>query len=328
MLKPSRTATRLTVIFAALVILAPAACFAILAWNNPMPVGSDGFWRIASRRATSVAVIVVVAWCQGIATVAFHTITHNRIITPSIMGFESLYRLVQTAAVFFFGIAGLSAVRGPGQYLLQVSLMVIFAVALYGWLLQSPRFTIHQTLLVGIVIGTGLGALATYMQRLLTPSEFDVLTARLIGNISNADATNLGIAIPLAALAGGMLLWRAHTLDVLALGRDTAISLGLDHRRQAVVVLILVAILMAVSTSLVGPMSFLGFLLAMTAYQLGDTHRHAITLPMAWLIGVVVLAGSYFVLRHIFYAQGSVGIVIEAIGGTCFLIYLLRKGRL
>ena len=120
----------------------------------------------------------------------------------------------------------------------------------------------------------------------------------------------------------------SRTLDVLGLGRDAAIGLGVDHRRNSLVILMLAAVLMAVSTSLVGPMSFLGFLVAMTAYQLSDTHEHRFVLPMAWLVGVVILGGAYFILRHIFYATGFVGIIIEAVGGTFFLIHLLRKGRL
>ena len=311
-----------------LLLLAPAVCYGILAWGNPMPVGSPGFWRIAQVRAASVAVILVVAWCQALATVAFQTITNNRIITPSIMGFESLYRLLQTSIVFFFGITGLTSMDSTGQYLMQVGLMVALAALLYGWMLRNERANIHQTLLLGIVIGTGLGALSTYMQNLLNPSAFDVLSARLIGNISNADMSQLRIAIPLALVAGGLLLAMSRTLDVLGLGRDTAIGLGVDHRRNSLVILMLTAVLMAVSTSLVGPMSFLGFLVAMTAYQLSDTHEHRFVLPMAWLVGVVILGGAYFTLRHIFYATGSVGIIIEAVGGTFFLIHLLRKGRL
>lgn len=324
----SRAAGRYWLILAVLVLLAPAVCYGILAWGNPMPVNSPGFWRIAQLRATSVMVILVVAWCQALATVAFQTITNNRIITPSIMGFESLYRLIQTSIVFFFGTTGLTSMNSTGQYLMQVGLMVVLAALLYGRLLQSERTNIHQTLLLGIVIGTGLGGLSTYMQNLLNPSAFDILSARLIGNISNADVSQLTVAIPLAVVAGGLLLAMSRTLDVLGLGRDAAIGLGVDHRRNSLMILMLTAVLMAVSTSLVGPMSFLGFLVAMTAYQLSDTHEHRFVLPMAWLVGVVILGGAYFTLRHIFYATGSVGIIIEAVGGVFFLIHLLRKGRL
>lgn len=324
----TRARRRYWLIFSALCVLAGLFTFGSLAYENPMPVGSRGFWLIAEMRTTNLVVVLVVAFCQAIATVAFQTVTNNRILTPSIMGFESLYRLVQTGAVFFIGATGLVAVTGLWQFLLQVALMVAFAAALYGWLLARRGGNLQVTLLVGIVLGGGLGGLATFMQRLLTPSEFDILTARLIGSIANADTSYLGVSIALAGIAGGLLWAKAGTLNVLSLGRETAVNLGMDHRRQMIIVLLLVSVLMAVSTALVGPMTFLGFLVAMIAYQLADTYDHRLVFPIAWLTGFVVLAGSHFVLKHIFYAEGSVGIIMEVVGGTFFLVYILRKGRL
>lgn len=319
---------RYWIILGVLILAALGFAFGSIAYDNPMPVGSRGFWLIGQMRATNLVVVLVVAFCQAIATVAFQTVTNNRILTPSIMGFESLYTLVQTAAVFFLGMGGVAAVTGLWQFMLQIGLMVGFAAALYGWLLTGRRGNLQITLLVGIVMGGGLGAASTFMQRLLTPSEFDILTARLIGSIANADTQYLWVSIPLAAAAGGLLWARSSRLNVLALGRETAINLGIDHRRQTIVVLLLVAVLMAVSTALVGPMTFLGFLVAMIAYQLADTYDHRYIFPMAWLTGFVVLAGAHFVLKHLFYAEGAVGIIIEIVGGSFFLFYILRKGRL
>ncbi len=327
-LPTARARRRYVAVVVVLAVLAGLFGFGVLAWENPMPLGSEGFWTIARLRATSLAVMAVVAFCQGIATVSFQTVTNNRIITPSIMGFESLYVLVQTSAVFFLGAAGILAVQGVGQYLLQVCLMVTFAGLLYGWLLSGRRGNMQIMLLVGIILGAAMGAISTFMQRLLTPSEFDLLMARLIGSIANADAGYLGIAVPLAAVAGGLLWSQTRRLNVLALGRETAINLGVDHQRQTMAVLLLVSVLMAVSTSLVGPLTFLGFLVAMLSYQLADTHDHRLVFPVAWLTGFVVLAGAYFVLKHVFYAAGSVGVIIEIVGGGFFLAYILRKGRL
>ncbi|WP_218588764.1 iron chelate uptake ABC transporter family permease subunit [Pseudonocardia oceani] len=327
-LPDARAARRYRLVVGVLSGLALLVAFGLLAWDNPMPIGSTGFWRIAELRATSVAVIVVVAFCQAVATVSFQTVTANRILTPSIMGFESLYRLVQTGAVFAFGIAGVTVVRGVGQFLAQVALMVGFAALLYGALLTGRRANLHVMLLIGIILGGGLGALATFLQRLLTPTEFDVLTARLIGSVANAEADYLPVAVPLAVVAGGLLWLRSARLNVLGLGRETAVNLGLHQRRETIVVLLLVSVLMAVSTALVGPMTFFGFLVAMIAYQLADTFDHRLLFPVAWLTGVVVLGGAYFLLRNVFYAQGAVGVIIEVVGGSFFLVHLLRKGRL
>jgi len=319
---------RYTLLTVLLVVLAVGFSAGILAYDNPMPLGTDGFWRIAAMRAASIAVILVVAFCHAIATVSFQTATGNRILTPSIMGFEALYLLIQTSSVFLFGVAGLSLTTGTTAFLLQTALMVLLATLLYGSLLAGRLGDLHTMLLVGVILGGGLASLSTFMQRLLTPSEFDILTARLFGNIGNADASILPYVIPLAAMAGGALWWRSGRLDVLALGRDTSTNLGLHHTREVVIVLFLVSILMAMTTSLVGPMTFLGFLVAMLAYQLADTSSHRLLLPMAFLLGYVVLSGAYFVLRHVFYAQGMVTIIIELVGGLTFLLFILRKGRL
>ncbi|TFH55866.1 iron chelate uptake ABC transporter family permease subunit [Glutamicibacter arilaitensis] len=300
----------------------------LLAWDNPMPFGSDGFWIIAKLRASNILTMVIVAACQAIATVAFQTVTNNRIITPSIMGFEALYRVVQTGAIFVLGVAGVTFFTGVSQFVLQVAIMVGLSVALYGWLLSGKLGNIQIMLLVGIIIGTGLGSISTFMQRLLTPSEFDVLTARLFGSMANADMSYMPVAIPLVLIAGGYLVLSSKKMNILALGKETTINLGINHRREVMKSLFFISILMAVTTALVGPLTFLGFLVATLAYQLADTYDHRFIYPMSFLIGFVVLAGAYFIMKNVFYAEGVVGIIIEAVGGITFLIFILRKGRL
>ena len=324
----ARVQRRYAVIIVVLSVLALMFAAGLLAWDNPMPFGTEGFWRIAKLRTTNLTVIAVVAICQAVATVSFQTVTNNRIITPSIMGFESLYRVVQTGAVFLFGISGAVMMRGTPQFLIQLVLMVGFSLALYGWLLSGKYGNLQIMLLVGIVIGGGLGSVSTFMQRLLTPSEFDVLTARLLGSISNAEADYLPIAIPIMLVAVVLLWSSSRKLNVMALGREAALSLGVPYRRQLIYTLVLVSILMAISTAIVGPMTFLGFLVATLAYQFADTYDHRKIFPVAVLTGFCVLSGAYFIIKNVFSAQGAVSVVIELVGGTLFLIVILRKGRL
>ncbi len=312
----------------ALAALALIFAAGILSWKNPMPFGSDGFWRIAEMRGTAILVIAMVAICQSVATVSFQTVTNNRIITPSIMGFESLYVAISTSAIYFMGVSGVLKLQGMAQFALQVTLMVGFALALYGWLLSGKFGNMQVMLLVGIIFGAGLGSVSTFMQRLLTPSEFDVLTAQLFGSVANAQPETFPLAIPLCVVAAAALLWRSKKLNVMALGKEVSTNLGIEHRREVMVVLFLVSVLMAVTTSLVGPMTFLGFLVATLAYQFAATHDHRYVYPMAMLIGFVIFAGAYFLLKHVFYAEGAVSIIIEAVGGTAFLIVILRKGKL
>ena len=323
----STSKKRYWMILAVLAVIAAASAWGLLAYQNPMEFGTRGYWLIAERRANSVLVMAIVALCQGMATVAFHTVTGNRIITPSIMGFEALYVAIHTSTVYFFGAAGLINARTLDMFILQLVIMVGFTLLLYSWLLTGEN-NMHAMLLIGVVIGGGLASLSTFMQRMLAPSEFDVLTARLFGSVNNADPQYFPVAIPLALGAALLLYVHSRTLNVLALGREPAVNLGVNHRAHAIYVLVLVSVLMAISTALVGPMTFLGFLVATLAYQFADTYDHRYIFPMATLIGFVVLTGSYFVMNHIFYAQGIVSIIIELVGGLVFLAVILRKGTL
>lgn len=319
-----RYAALVTVLVGCAVLLAALN----LGWDNPMPLGSDGFWRIAELRVTNVVVIAVVAVCQGVATVSFQTVTGNRIVTPSLLGFEALYTAISTTTIFVLGAAGAVVLQTVGAYVAQVAAMVALSALLYGWLLSGRLANMQIMLLVGIILGGALAAFSTFLQRLLTPTEFDLLTARLIGSVANADVTHLALAVPLALAAAGALWWGGPRLDVLSLGRPVAVGLGSPHQRDTILTLVMVSVMMAVSTSLIGPMTFFGFLVAMLTYQLAGTFSHRLMLPLAGLIGFVVLSGAYFVMKHVFYAQGAVGIIVEIVGGTFFLVYLLRKGRL
>ncbi|GAA2178772.1 iron chelate uptake ABC transporter family permease subunit [Leucobacter tardus] len=311
----------LVVVFA----IAVALAVAILVYQNPAPVGSLGFWVIVQTRFASLGTIALVAVSQAVATVLFHTATSNRILTPSILGFDALYVLTQTALVFVFGTAAAS-MEGIPKIIAQSALMVAFATLLYGWLFSGKRANLHLLLLVGVVLGMGFGSVSTFMQRLLTPSEFDVLSARLFGSIGKGNTDYLPIAAGIVAAVLIFVWRRRRTYDVIALGRDVAVSLGVNYRREVVTILVIAAVLVSVSATMVGPMTFFGFLVATLAYQFVRGDRHSETLPLAIGIALVTLLGATFVLRNVFAAAGLVTVIIEFVGGLTFLIVLLRKG--
>ncbi|MCG7234883.1 iron chelate uptake ABC transporter family permease subunit [Corynebacterium sp. ACRQM] len=308
--------------------LAAALAFAYLAYGNPMEFGTRKFWLIAQRRADALIAMAIVAVCQAMATVSFHTVTNNRILTPSIMGFESLYVAINTATIFFLGASGLNDARTVPTFLMQMGVMVGLSLVLYSWLLTNRKQNMHAMLLVGVVIGGGLGSLSTFMQRMLTPSEFDVLTARLFGSVNNAETEYYPIAIPIVAIATTLLVLNARKLNVISLGADVSTNLGVNHKAHAIYTLVLVSLLMATTTALVGPMTFLGFLVATLAYQFADTYDHRYIFPMAVGLAFLVLIAAYFLMQHVFSAQGVVSIIIELVGGSVFLFVIMRKGRL
>jgi iron complex transport system permease protein len=312
-------------IFLALSVI---ASLGLLFYKNPVPRTSPSFIPVAKRRMVSVVTMLIAATCQSLATVSFQTATNNRIITPSLLGFEALYSAIQTSTIFFFGLQSLMEFKGINAFLIQLMIMIGFSLLLYGGLLSGKHGNVQLMLLVGVVLGTGLKSLSAFMRRLLHPSEFDILQARLFASVNNADVDNFVVAIPLMILAAGLLLLYAKKLNLLSLGREVCVNLGVNHRRGTMYVLFLVSILMSISTALVGPLTFLGFLVATLSYQLTPTYDHRYIFPMALVLGFLILTGSYFLMYHVFNAQGVVSIIIELFGGIAFMALILRKGSL
>ncbi len=316
------------IILSILIILGVIATYGLLVYNNPVPIDSPSFVPVVRRRVVAVIAMLIAAICQSLSTVAFQTITNNRVITPSLLGFEALYSTIHTTTIFFLGATTFIQFVGSGSFIFQVAMMVIMCLILYGWLLSGKFGDLQLMLLVGVILGTGLRSLSSFMRRLLAPSEFDILQARLFGSVNNADAAYFPVAIPIVIVVACLLLASSNRLNVLALGKNMSTSLGMNHRMGVIVNLVLVSILMAVSTALVGPLTFYGFLVATLSYQMVPTYDHKYLFPMALAIGFLILTGSYFFMYHIFNAQGVVSIIIELFGGLTFLIVILRKGTL
>jgi iron complex transport system permease protein len=286
--------------------------------------GNIGY--ILPRRAIKVGSMILVAYAVGVSTVLFQTVTSNRILTPSIMGFDALYMLIQTGLTFAIGGQALLTMGAPARFVIEVALMVAFSFLLYRWLFTGGGKSLHLMLLVGIVFGTMFRGISSLLQRLIDPSEFIILQDLFFASFNNVDGLLLLVSA-LAVAAVSTLAWRMrHQLDVLSLGRETAINLGVDHKRAVISVLVICSVLVAVSTALVGPITFFGLLVASLAYQLCSHFRHTWVLAIAVLLGIIALVGGQLVLEQVFAFDTALSIVIEFVGGIVF-IALLLKGK-
>lgn len=320
--------TRYWLLLISLIILSILVIYGLLVYNNPVAIDSPSFVPVVQRRLNAIIAMSISAVCQGLATIAFQTITNNRIITPSLLGFEALYSTILTGTVFFMGLTALINFSGTGAFLIQITLMIGLCLLLYGCFLFGDCSDMQRMLLVGIILGTGLKSLSSFMRRVLDPSAFDVLQARLFGSVNNADPEIFPLAIIIVTAASVLLIAFSNQLNILTLGKDAAVNLGLNHRFSIFYTLILVSILMSVSTALLGPMTFFGFLAATLTYQLVPTYDHRYLFPMVLVISFLILTGAYFLMYHVFNAQGVVTIIIEFFGGITFLLVLLKRGKL
>ncbi|ARJ44182.1 enterobactin ABC transporter permease [Pantoea alhagi] len=324
-MRPARRARRLCFATPArrLMGLSALALLSIVLFMTINLGGNIGY--ILMHRGLILATMLLVAFASGIATLLFQTVTNNRILTPSVMGLETLFVLIQTMLIFFIDANGLKMLGTVGQFICEAALLVLFSTFLYRWLLGRIGINLHMVLLVGLVCGTLFRSISGLLQRLLEPGEFAILQSRIFATFTRA-APEIIVISAVAVLAVALLVWRMrHSLDVLALGRDMSIGLGVPWRRHVTLILLLVSLLVALSTALVGPLTFFGLLVANLSYQLIGSHRHHYLLPGVVLIGIITLVGGQVILERVLHMAGSLSVVIEFAGGALFLWFLIKK---
>ena len=286
-------------------------------------------WEFALRlRGVKVLAILVVSCCVAYSSVAFQTLTNNRILTPSIMGFESVYLLIQTVIVFIYGDLTFHVLSSLDNFFLSVLGMIGFAFLLYILIYRKGKDNLYLLLLVGIILGTLFNSLSSFMQLLIDPSDYFIVQGKMFATFNKI---NRDLLWPSAGVLIVLLVVGFRTtkyLDVLALGRDQAINLGLNYNRTVQLFLIIIAILVSVSTALVGPITFLGLLVTNLTYELFKTHRHSVIIAACCLVTAVTLLGGQFVMERLFHLSIPVSAIINLVGGLYFMFLLLRVRKL
>ncbi|MFJ7676626.1 iron chelate uptake ABC transporter family permease subunit [Peribacillus sp. NPDC046944] len=278
------------------------------------------------RRVWKIIAIIVVGCAIAFATVIFQTVTNNKILTPSILGLDSMYMLIQTAVIFLLGSTHILITNKNLNFLVTLAIMLIFASLLFKFMFKQNR-NIYFLLLIGIIFGTLFGSMSSFMQVLIDPNEFQIIQNKMFASFNNVNTDLLILAIVLMIAAIAYFFRFMKYLDVMSLGRDQAVNLGVDYDYVTKRVLIVVTILISISTALIGPITFLGLLVANVAYQFINSYQHKIILPGAMLISVIALVGGQFIVERIFTFSTTLSVIINFIGGVYFIYLLLKENK-
>lgn len=293
-----------------------------------MTIDAGGQWDyILPRRGKKLIAILLTGTAIAFSTVVFQTITNNRILTPSIIGLDSLYMLLQTVIVFLIGGTALTMMSKNLRFVMAVGLMVVFAMLLYRMLFRKEGRNIYHLLLIGIIFGTFFSSVTSFLQKLIDPNEFLVIQDKMFASFNNVHSDLLLISLAGVLLVALYFARFAKYLDVLALGRDHAVNLGVSYEYVVKRMLVVVAILISISTALVGPITFLGLLVANVAYQFLNTYRHKTLIFGASLIGFIALVGGQLIVERVFTFSTSLSVIINFAGGVYFIYLLLKENK-
>ena len=288
-----------------------------------MRSGLDFDYVIPKRLARLAAMViggVAIAW----SSITFQTLTGNRILTPAIMGYEAVYLLLQALLVLFLGTYSAVLLGVSGNFLLSVLLMLAYSWCIHRGLFRDGKSNVYFLLLVGLVLTMVISTFTQFVQLKVSPGEFSVLQGFSQASFNRAQPQQLLFSGALVAAVCLVGLKTLSTLDVLALGRDQAISLGVDYRRNVRLHLGLIAALVAISTSLLGPTAFMGVFVANITYALARTFRHRVTLVLGSAIAVGMFIAAQLLVEHVFNYKTTVGILVNLVCGGYFLVLMVR----
>jgi iron chelate uptake ABC transporter, permease protein len=278
-------------------------------------------------RLPRLAVILIAGFAISAAAIVFQTIIRNTIVTPCLLGMNSLYLLIHTAVVFFLGSGSLFAVNPVYAFAADVIVMGVVAGFIYYTIFQKTGGNVLYVLLIGTVLSTFFSSMQNSLTRIMDPNEYDALLNTLTASFTNVNAACI---IPGALLLAAIAWWLRKDLailDVISLGREQAVSLGVDYERALRRLMVGVALYIAVATALVGPLSFLGLITANVARQLFTTYRHTWLIAGSACVGMLILTAGQFVVEHVMVYAVPVSVFVTIGGGIYFLYLVLTAGK-
>ena len=281
-----------------------------------------------SRRIPKLIAIAMTGSGVAVSSVVFQTVTNNRILTPSVLGLDSLYNLFQTLIVFSLGSLNVALMGSNLNFLIAGGLMIVFSLFLFKMMFRRENTNLFFLLMIGMIFGTLFSSLSSFMQMVMDPNEFLIVQNKMFASFNNVKSSLLGISMITMGLTLFWVLKDVKKLDVLALGKEQAINLGIDYDRMVRKLLIAVAILVSVSTALVGPVTFLGILVTNLAYQMINDYRHILIIPTSILLSLLALIGGQFLVERVFQFNTTIGVIINFVGGLYFIYILLKEERL
>lgn len=302
------------------IILAAAAAyqFLFIDWKH--------FDFAMNIRTPKLTVMILTAFCIGSATIVFQSIIQNTVVTPCLLGMNSLYILVHTLMVFLLGSGSILVTSKMLSFTLDLMVMAVAAVLIYGVLFRRAKGNVLYILLTGTVMATLFSSITSTLQRVMDPNEYATLQNALIASFHKV---NSGIILFSVVAIVGIILWlrkELALLDVITLGKDQAVNLGVDYDKTVRKLLVGVTLFIAIATAMVGPISFLGLIIANLSRQLFQTYRHSVLVWGAAFLGMAALLGGQAMIEHVFHFSTNIGVFIN-IGGGIYFLYLLMKNR-
>ncbi|MCW8349134.1 iron chelate uptake ABC transporter family permease subunit [Vibrio sp. ZSDZ65] len=307
------------------VALLVAGCLAIITWFIGQGLTADNYQFFLSRRAPKILAIVLAAVAISASSLVFQTITNNRILTPSILGFDSLYLMIQVLMVVILGSSSFWVIHTMSNFLLSTIIMVFFSLLLFHFYFKRQDNNVFTLLLIGIVCGSLFSSVTGFLTMLVDPNEFATIQSSMFASFNNINATLVYWSLIPLALCLVLLWYYAPKLDVLWLGVDNATSLGVNTKQLTQRIMMLITVMIAISTALVGPVLFFGLITVSLTREMFNQYQHRFLIMASSLLAILLLVTGQWFVEKVLVFQTTISVIINLVGGSYFLFLLLRN---
>lgn len=300
--------------------VSPGAIVRVLAGR--VEAGSVESVVILSLRLPRIAVAALAGGALAVAGVAFQALTRNPLAEPAVLG-------VLSGAAFgvvmarLFGL-GLTLVEAAGIAAFAFAGALLAAAAVYVIAAADGGLPVQTLLLAGVIVGIFFSSAITLLISLVDFNRLGGVIHWLLGNLGPIPPGSLVVFATLAGVGFWLVVSQARELNVLALGEEAALQLGVNAERLKRRIFVGAALLTATVVAFTGPIGFVGLIVPHTLRMLlGPDNR--VLVPAALVGGGIFLLAADTVARNILApAELSVG-VITAFCGAPFFVYLLRS---
>lgn len=277
---------------------------------------------LVSLRGTRVWLALLVGCALAMTGAALQALLRNPLADPYIIGVSGGAALGGALAVAMAG--AFAAVAVPTG---AVAGAFVASAGLAWFVAREGRGRTDATLLAGVVFNSFAAALITLVKTLLPAERSQALLFWLVGTLGYPDRPTL-LVVTAAVLVGGaaLLALRGH-LDVLALGDDEALRLGVSPRSTKLLAYGAASLLVGAVVPVTGMIGFVGLVVphALRLLVGGDMR---LLLPASGLFGAAVLVAFDGVARLSFGFLGSelpVGALTAVVGAPLFAFTLARR---
>jgi len=328
----SRAGSNKRVVFIIIVLVLLIAAASVLyiysrtyakAFRLGVPMTPQAFDSIMGRTLPHLYGMGAAAIVLAVVSLSFQTITQSRVLTPSMIGFDSVFVGTQTVLVFFFGAQHFLFSDPLINYLITAGIMVVVSMLMFGAILRNHRNNIVFLLMFGLVLSGIIGSATSYLQIIMNESDFFQVAAATSVNVNNMNTDIINLVIPIMAVVVALTLFRHRKYNVMTLGPQQAKGLGVAYERELKWNLVLIAVGMSVATALIGSLTFLGLLAVNAAREVMKTYKH---LPL--FIGSALMAALTLILGQgvTELLEGAIPVTaIVNLVGCSYIFFLILK---